>query len=319
MIATIKEIDRRAWVNKRWTTRKGHERGGKPFTKVSLHKLLTNITYLGKLRYKNEVHAGEHAGIVSGEIWQRVQSLLQRNGRTGGAPVRNRFGALLKGIIRCVPCGCGMSPTHATRNGTKRYRYYVCNQAQKRGWHNCPSQSIPAAEIERFVVDQIKSIGKDPALLNEVIAQARNQGESRLAELETDRRGLERELKRWNAEVRSLLDQVAPGDGEMSATARLADLQERIRNAERRATEIREEVIALSRELVDQREVAKAMSIFDPVWDSLTPREQVRVVQLLVERVDYDGASGKVSITFHPCGIKTLVDELASRNAEHAA
>ncbi len=319
MIATIQEIDRRGWANKRWTTRKGHERGGKPFTKVSLHKLLTNITYLGKLRYKDEVHDGEHDGIISGEIWRRVQSLLQRNGRTGGAPVRNRFGALLKGIIRCVPCGCGMSPTHATRNGTKRYRYYVCNQAQKRGWHNCPSKSIPAAEIEKFVVDQIKCIGKDPSLLNEVIAQARNQGQSRLAELESDRRGLERELKRWNIEVRSLLGQIMPGGGESPAAARLADLQERIRNAERRTTEIREEVIALSRELVDQREVANAMSIFDPVWDSLTPREQVRVVQLLVERVDFDGASGKVSITFHPCGIKTLADELASRDAEHAA
>ena len=28
MIATIEELDCRGWVNKRWTTRKGHERGG---------------------------------------------------------------------------------------------------------------------------------------------------------------------------------------------------------------------------------------------------------------------------------------------------
>jgi site-specific DNA recombinase len=89
--------------------------------------------------------------------------------------------------------------------------------------------------------------------------------------------------------------------------------------AERRATEVREQVLALSRDLVDQREVAKAMSIFDPVWDSLTPREQARVVQLLVERVDYDGATGKVSITFRPSGIKTLADEIASQNTEDAA
>ena len=55
------------------------------------------------------------------------------------------------------------------------------------------------------------------------------------------------------------------------------------------------------------------------MWDSLTPREQARVVQLLVERVDYDGATGKVSITFHPSGIKTLADELASHETEDAA
>ena len=81
---------------------------------------------------------------------------------------------------------------------------------RKRGWHNCPSKSIPAPEIERFVVDQIKRIGRDPALLNETVAQAKSQGQSRVAELEAERRGLERELGRWNGEVRQLLDQIAP-------------------------------------------------------------------------------------------------------------
>jgi site-specific DNA recombinase len=319
LIAVIAELDRRGWVNKRWKTRKGPERGGNPFSKQSLHKLLTNVTYLGKIKYKTEVHAGEHAAIVSEELWKRVQALLERNGRMGGPCARNKFGALLKGLLHCVPCGCGMSPTHATRNGTIRYRYYVCNHAQKRGWHNCPSRSIPAGEIERFVVEQIKLASQDPALLHEVVAQARVQGKSRLEELEAERRSLERELGTWSTEVRSLLDHIAPGDSNTPAIARLADLQERIRLAERRSTEVREQVIALGSQIVDQREVTQAMTVFDPVWESLTPREQTRVIHLLVQRVDYDGASGKVSITFHPKGIKTLADELASQDTEDAA
>lgn len=55
------------------------------------------------------------------------------------------------------------------------------------------------------------------------------------------------------------------------------------------------------------------------VWGSLTPREQVRVVQLLVERVDYDGSKGKVSISFRPAGIKTLAGELADQGKEKSA
>lgn len=319
LIETIQQIDKRGWVNKLWTTRKGHQRGGKQFTKTSLHKLLTNVTYTGRIKYKDEVHSGEHSAIVSHDLWQRVQLLLGRNGRTGGAAVRNKFGALLKGILRCTPCGCAMSPTHSTKNGNKRYRYYVCTAAQKRGWHTCPSKSIPAGEIERFVVEQIKRIGRDSALLDATIAQARSQGQSQVTALEAERRGLERELARWNGEIRKLLQQIVPGEGNTPATDRLADLQERIRGAEKRATAIREQVILLSRDIVDHREVASAMAVFDPVWDSLTPREQVRVVQLLVERVDYDGATGNVSITFHPSGIKTLADELAGCETEDAA
>jgi site-specific DNA recombinase len=70
LLAVIHELDARGWCNKRWTTRKGVERGGKPFTKKSLHKLLTNVTYVGKLRYKDEVHDGEHAAIVDAAVWE---------------------------------------------------------------------------------------------------------------------------------------------------------------------------------------------------------------------------------------------------------
>ena len=58
-------------------------------------------------------------------------------------------------------------------------------------------------------------------------------------------------------------------------------------------------------------EVESALTAFDPLWESLTSREQARIVQLLVQRVDYDSAEGQVSITFHPSGIKTLAAELA--------
>ena len=72
---------------------------------------------------------------------------------------------------------------------------------------------------------------------------------------------------------------------------------------------MREQVIALSAELVGAEEVAEACSRFDPLWETLTAREQARILHLLIERVDYDGAGGTVSTTFRPTGIKTLADE----------
>ncbi len=170
LLPTVTELNRRGWTTKRWTTKKGDRRGGQLFTKNNLHALLTNVTYIGQIRYKDEVHRGEHTGIVPPDLFQRVQSLLQRNGHTGGRAVRNKYGALLKGLIRCRACRCAMSHTY-TAKGNKRYRYYVCGTAQQRGWSECPAPSIPAGEIERFVVDQIRGIGRDPALLHETLLQ----------------------------------------------------------------------------------------------------------------------------------------------------
>ena len=58
LLPVVEELGRRGWANKRWTTRRGPERGGKPFTRTSLYHLLTNVAYAGKVRYKQEVHDG---------------------------------------------------------------------------------------------------------------------------------------------------------------------------------------------------------------------------------------------------------------------
>ena len=74
-----------------------------------------------------------------------------------------------------------------------------------------------------------------------------------------------------------------------------------MRHTECRLTEINEELVALRDGLVDERKVATALAEFDGVWAALAPREQARVLALLIERVEYDGQAGNVSITFR-CG-----------------
>jgi site-specific DNA recombinase len=141
-LPVVQELDRRGWVGKRWQTCQGHERGGQPFTHTSLLRLLTNVVYVGKLRYQNEVHPGEYAAIVDKQVLQQVQTLRRQNGSTGGGAVRNEFGTILKGLLRCVPRNCAMTPSHSTRKQSKRYRYYVCSSAAKRGRDTCSSPSI---------------------------------------------------------------------------------------------------------------------------------------------------------------------------------
>jgi site-specific DNA recombinase len=213
LIPVVRQLEKRGWLTKRWQTHKGHFRGGQRFTKSSLHHLLTNPVYLGKVKYKREVHTGEHRAIVDSVAWQNVQDLLrqQNHGRLG----RTDSHALLKGILRCQPCDFAMTPAFAAKPGKPRYRFYACINALKRGRQACPSRYLSAKRIESMVIEQIQKFANDHA---------------------------------------------SPTSAADDPLVRFRDLS---------------------------------------AWGVLAAGEQARLVQRIVQRVEYDGRQSKVSITFH--------------------
>jgi site-specific DNA recombinase len=80
-------------------------------------------------------------------------------------------------------------------------------------------------------------------------------------------------------------------------------------------TEIHEELLALRCHLVDETEVELALRGFDPVWECLSPREQCRILEILIERVDFNGESGHVSVVFRYTGFHGLIERLAEEDA----
>ncbi|HEV3261067.1 MAG TPA: recombinase family protein [Gemmataceae bacterium] len=158
----VEELARRGWVKKRWQTRKGDWRGGQPFTTASLRRLLTNVTYRGQVRYRDEVHAGAHPALIDAALWDQVQTLLRRSGTASGSRVRHPQVSFLHGILRCVACDCAMVASFS-RKGTRCYRYYVCRAARKHGWKSCPAPCVSAGTIERLVLEQLVRL--DPQAL----------------------------------------------------------------------------------------------------------------------------------------------------------
>jgi site-specific DNA recombinase len=183
--------------------------------------------------------------------------------KNGGREVRNKHGALLRGLLHCAACNCGMSHSF-TSKGTRQYRYYTCQNAQSRGWEACPSPSVPAGEIEAFVVDEIKCIGRDPGIIKETIAQARAQLEEQIEGLKAERSGLWQRLRDDHALLGRLAATAPPGD------PRLADANDRIREAERRVSEVDSELATLQGNVLDENEVANVLRDFNAVWDCLS-------------------------------------------------
>jgi site-specific DNA recombinase len=311
LLPVVKELAERGWCSKTRQTKTNRHRVGRAFDKSSLYQLLTNPIYIGKIKHKSDLYDGEHEAIVSPEIFRQVQETLHHNGRTGGAAVRNRYGALLKGLLFCGGCGRAMVHTF-TGQGRKQYRYYTCTQAIKSGRDNCPSGSLPAAQIEKVVVEQVRCIPHDPHLRAEVVQEAQAHVERELAELQTNRRDLARELARHHAEIKRL---AVEGPATSATTARIADMHEQVAKAETRLAELTEQARTLEGERMDEKDIVAAFADFDNVWNSLSPREQSQVLALLIARVEFNVGDSSIAMTFHPSAIKSLMQ----RRSEEAA
>lgn len=142
------------------------------------------------------------------------------------------------------------------------------------------------------MVGRIKAIGRDPGLVAATLDQVRSLQKTRQPQLVAERRQLGRELDRLRSAGRNE-DRV------------------HIERIEARLFEVAGELDFLQATTIDRRDLTRSLAVFDDIWACLLPREQERVVGLLIDRVDFDGVRETVAITFKPTGIRTLAAEVA--------
>ena len=165
-LLTLAEIERRGRALKSWTPKTGQYRTGGAFTLNSLRRLLTNILYAGAIRHRGQSYPGEHAAILAPGAWERLQNLITHPASLARGRLRNKHLALLSGLLYCDSCAARMVYSYSGTK-TRRYPYYVCLNAQRRGWAACPAKSLPARGIEESVLGQMREAQRgipDPAV-----------------------------------------------------------------------------------------------------------------------------------------------------------
>ena len=98
---------------------------------------------------------GEHAAILASGTWERVQDLITHRATLERAGSRNKHLALLSGLLHCETCGTRMVYSYSGKNDRK-YPYYVCLNAQRKGWAACPGKSLSARAIEESVLKRLR-------------------------------------------------------------------------------------------------------------------------------------------------------------------
>jgi site-specific DNA recombinase len=296
VIAIVAKARQLGWKNKQWTTRNGKLYGGQPLRRTHLYNLLANTLYSGRVQAGEELFNGEHEAIIDVATFELVQSRLKQNSTVGGSPHRTKMESLLRGLIYCSSCGSAMYQTYSS-NKERRYRYYVCPNAQQRADDHCATRSISAPAVENAVVQSIQRVGVHPQILRETEQILRN-------ELTKEQSRLREALSAIQVRVKNYKSQIA----RMGApnAVRLDDLQNQISNAQQQANALKLEIQSREQALPATAELLKEMTAFDGLWKSMTTAQRSQFLRLLVEKVGYNGRTEKITVSFKSTGTKAL-------------
>jgi site-specific DNA recombinase len=171
----LQDLADRGISNKTWTTDAGKLRQGKQFNKTSLNRVLRNRVYIGEAVHHDKSYPGQHKAIIEIELWDCVQETITLNNRPNSTIPRGQALAPLTGLVRCSHCESAMTPTHTRKKGQIQYRYYSCSRARKEVGSNCPLPNVPAGDLERLVLDQVKKLITSPEIIAKTISKVKEE------------------------------------------------------------------------------------------------------------------------------------------------
>ena len=190
-------------ANEEWgfRTRRTRHFGGKPLSRSTFYKILTNPFYAGIIQLRDgRTFVGKHERMVSQDEFDRVQRLLNRPWRS--RPKRHEFA--FTGLLHCGTCGSGITAEeHRKRSG--RYVYYHCTRRRKLPTGTCREPAISEPDLVLQLASPLEQLAVDPETLEWIRVDGEAKVREELARASTVRLSLERDLKALEREEEALL------------------------------------------------------------------------------------------------------------------
>ena len=288
----------------------------------TVNRLLRNEAYIGRV-YFNRTEAvpdrrpGHHSrqvprpraewiaiscpAIIADQTFEAAGKVSTDNAKW--SPRRAEPGAwLLRGLVKCGPCGVGTS-CHKMRgrNGTW-HRYYYCHNHDplRAGGQDrrCPERNIRADALDEFVFSQVRAALLDPGLLlagEQAIAIHAPVPDDQLLAAELAR--LDRKLEAARGEHNRLIDIYQAGLIEMpELQRRAAAITARQRELEHNHANLASQRADLARGNRLRRGVEGFAARVTAVAGQLNPAQRQNLLRLLIEDVQVTGWHVKIRL-----------------------
>jgi len=286
---------------------KGKKGGGSTkFDKKKVSGILSNPLYIGKVRFvdkkngKTYLFEGEHKPIIAEtKIWERTQNILVNNRDTRKNFKQNKYEMLFLGLIRCGACGSQMTNSSKEKKG-KLYLYYRCVQVISKGRDVCPVRTIPADEVERFLIDEFKALGNNQSLLRKSIEKANGMAQKGLEPLKQEKAAIDAQLAKIKQDLKRLVDILKSDDMPkvkiQSILSELSELEGAKEKLEFEIHRINTNMYHLSQHVIDAETFIKLFAEFPAVFDTFSFEEKRNLILLLVKEVIY--TPKKIAVKF---------------------
>lgn len=203
---------------------------GNEFTTKSLLHTLHNRSYIGEYKYGDIVVADGFPRLISDEIFEQVQEMLERNKHGGRGAVKRLTNSLdgidfwLSGKLVCGECGSTVSGTSGKGSHNKKlYYYYACNEHKK---HKCKLKNIRKDDIERVVSAVLEECLNDSALRLLIADKVYSYYEREYMSDESYEKSLIASIKETEKKLDNLCKAIEAGIFNETTQARMLELQE---------------------------------------------------------------------------------------------
>jgi site-specific DNA recombinase len=253
-----------------------------------VHWIVTNPTYIGRVRWRDRTFQGVHEPLVDEDIFERAQAILAE--RSDHAKRRsNASDFLLSGLLRCGRCGRANIGMSANGNGG-RYHYYACTGRQKYGPKACRNERLPRERLERAVLQQLASVYRDEELIGAALTRAQAEAERERPELEERLASIGGEIARAEQALERYYE--AFEQGKLSperCQERLARLQTRLDDLRAQEAELSLQAPHEAAQAPTTADLAAVADQLETVIAEAEPQQAKALLALLIEELRVNG------------------------------